>query len=70
MKKKYRKRFYRLEFTTTINVEEYPNQIAKLHDKILRAITAEAGFWADPKDNAWVKDCKTGRFKGSVRPRR
>lgn len=66
-KKPYRKRVYRMEFTVSVTVKEYPNQVAKLHKKIMESLSQEAMWWADPQGNAWLKDCKTGQFIGRVK---
>ena len=69
-KKPYRKRVYQMEFTVSVTVKEYPNQVSKLHDKIMKALSQEAMWWADPEGNAWLKDCKTGQFMGRVKSRK
>lgn len=65
-KKPYRKRAYQMKFEVSVTVLEYPNQVSKLHDKIMKSLVKQAMWWADPEGNAWLKDCKTGQFKGRV----
>ena len=65
MKKPRRRRF---TFTYHFNGLCYPNEMKKLHDKIHKvAAQAIADLLGEEID---LSDCKTGKFKGSVRPRR
>jgi len=65
MKKPRRRRF---TFNYHCEILCYPNQVKKMHDEIHKVTgQAIADYIGEPID---LTDCKTGRIRGSVRPRR
>ena len=66
--KKQRRRWVEFKFHITIEQLCKPNEVKRAHDKLHRETAqALADYLGTPLT---LTDCKTGRFKGSVRPRR
>jgi len=68
MKKKPRRRWFTFKFQLTVEQLCYPNQAQKMHDKLQRDTAQALADYLD--ETLTMSDCKTGKFKGSVRPRR
>jgi len=64
--KKQRRR--RITFTYHCELLCYPNQIKRTHDRLHVLLAQMVADYRNEKTT--LTDCKTGKYKGSVRPRR
>jgi hypothetical protein len=65
---KQRRRWFAFTYHHQVQVLCKPREEKHLHDELLKLIAQTiSDFTGEP---TCLRDCKTGRFKGSVRPRR
>jgi len=66
--KKQRRRWVTFIYHHQVEVLCRPNEVEKVHDELQRLFAQAISNYTDGP--TYLRDCKTGRFKGSVRPRR
>ena len=66
--KKQRRRRATFTFYWRVETLCYPNQVKRMHDKLHKVVGQAVADYLD--EPLMLTDCKTGKFKGSVRPRR